>query len=165
MFSKMRPAEWLTALGTVMLFGATFKPWFELPGLAELRRIAPDAAAIGGVFEGGRLNVWDLSVTRWFVYAALAFNAWMLVAAIFGDTPHWAIVFNTPGLFCSSLAAFGLVLRLINPPDDASILPFFGVAVAGGLIMLAGSAWAMRDESTPAGFLQAPTPERVRLES
>ncbi|MBI4898591.1 MAG: hypothetical protein HY827_09550 [Actinobacteria bacterium] len=165
MFSKLRPADWLTALGTALLFGATFKPWFEMPGLADLRRIAPDAEAIGGAFEGGQLNVWDLSVTRWFVYAAVIFNAWMLIAAVFGETPHWAIVFNTPALFFSFLASFGLVLRLIHPPADASALTFYGFAVAGGLIMLSGSAWALRDESTPEGFLHSPPPEHIKLDS
>lgn len=165
MFTKLRPAEWLTALGTILLFGATFKPWFETPGIADLGELAPDAQNIGGLVEGLQLNVWDLSVSRWLIYAALILCAWMVIAALFGDTPQWSIVFNTPALFVSLLATVGLVVRSISPPDDSSILVSYWIAVVGGALMLAGTAWAIRNESVPEGFLQAPEPEHITLDA
>lgn len=165
MFTKLRPAEWLTALGTILLFGATFKPWFEGPEIADLRKLAPDAQSIGGVVDGIKLNVWDLTVSRWLVYAALILCAWMVIAALFGETPQWSIVFNTPALFVSLLATVGLVTRVFSPPGDSSILAVYLIAVVGCVLMLAGTAWAIRNESVPEGFLQAPEPERIILDA
>src|SRR5665647_179652 len=105
MLSKLRPAEWLTTLGVIVLFASTFKPWFKLAG-ADISI---------------NLNVWDLSVTRWFVYLALIVSAWMVIAALLGKTPRWALVFNTPAVLLSFLAAIGVVVRLIDPPDGASV--------------------------------------------
>jgi hypothetical protein len=165
MLSKLRPAEWLTTLGVILLFASTFKPWFELSGIDGLGKMAPDAQLIGGKSTSVNLNVWDLSVTRWFIYLALIVSAWMVIAALFSETPRWALVFNTPASMLSFLAATGMVIRLINPPGDASITTAYGVAVAGVLLLFAGMAWAQRDETVPDAYLQSPVPEHVRLDA
>ncbi|MBK5230621.1 MAG: hypothetical protein JJE27_05535 [Thermoleophilia bacterium] len=133
----------------IVLFASTFKPWFKLPGA--------DVSI--------NLNVWDLSVARWFVYLALIVSAWMVIAALLGKTPRWALVFNTPALLLSFLAAIGVVVRLINPPDGASVLTASWVAAAGVLLLVAGTSLGLRDDTVPDAYLQSPPPEHLSLDA
>lgn len=165
MLSKLRISEWLTAIGVALLFGATFRPWFEVPVSDEWRPFTRDTnigdPPLSLADGGGQLNVWDLTVTRWLIYGALLACAWMVIAALFGETPRWAVVLNTPALLLSACATLGLVVRLINPPAGANVLAAYWPAVVGGALMLVGSAWALRDDSVPAAYRQAPPPERL----
>lgn len=164
MLSRLRKAELLTAVGTIMLFASTFFPWFEIPG-SERLDIAPEAKLLGETSIGFELNVWDLSVARWFVYLAILSAAWMIVAALFADTARWSVILSTPSLLFGIAAAAGLVLRLVNPPAGSDVTTAYYVSVAGGLLLLAGAMWSVRDDSTPPAFDNAPEPEAVHLDS
>lgn len=164
MFTHLRKAEYLTGTGAIMLFASTFFPWFEIPG-SERLDIAPEAKLLGETSIGFELNVWDLSVARWLVYLAILSAAWMIVAALFADSARWSVILGTPTLLFGICAAVGLVFRLINPPAGAGVTTAFYVAVAGGLLLLAGAMWAVRDDSTPPAFDNAPEPEAVHLDS
>lgn len=165
MIGRLRNGEKLASVGVLLTFIATFKPWFELPGAVDLENLAPDAVYLGGAPAERGLNIWDLSVGRWFIYLAILFTAWMIIAAIANDTPRWALTLNTPSLFFSTLAALNAIVHLIWPPENASLASFFWLAVAGILLMLAGTAWSFRDETVPDAYRQAPPPEHIKLES
>lgn len=166
MFSKLRISEWLVGLGVVLLFGATFKPWFTVPGAEKLEDLATDALLEGSTSLGTGLNVWDLGFTRWFVYLALICAALMLVAAVFGETVHFAIVMATPTVLFSFICSIGMIVRLIWPPAGASETETaFYVAVAGSLLIFLAGCWSIRDEYVPPGYEPAPDPERISLES
>lgn len=167
MFRKLRAPEWLLAIGVVVLFAATFKDWFVFAATDTLELVAPDARQLGdpayGVTSG--VNVWDLSVARWFVYMALISGALLIVAAMFGETVHYAIVMATPTVIFGFCAAVALVGRLIWPPEGTSTEPAFYAAVVGSLLLFGAGWWSMRSENVPDEYLGAPEPERVHLDS
>lgn len=145
MSSRLRMAEVVAGLGAAALLATTFAPWFKV--------------------RGAELNVWNLSIARWFIFLAILSAAWMVIAALFADSARWSVILSTPtGLFGIS-AAIGLVYRLINPPGGFSVTSAFYAAVAGGLLLLAGGLWAIRDDSSPPAFDNSPEPEIVHLES
>lgn len=165
MLRKLRLAEWLIALGVIVLFASTFKSWFTLPGSEMLDLVAPDAELLGNTASGTGLNVWDLAIARWFVYMALISGALLVVAAMFGETVHYAIVMATPTVLFSFLSSTALVFRLISPPANTQIEPVFYAAVAGSLLLLVAAGWSMRSEFVPDGYAVSPEPEHVHLDS
>lgn len=164
MTRKLRAPEWLLAVGVIVLFAATFKDWFTLHSTDSLDLVAPDAQSYGDTVLSA-LNVWDLSVARWFVYMALISGALLIVAAMFGETVHYAIVMATPTVIFGFGCAVSLVVRLIWPPQGTQIEPAFYVAVAGSLVLFIAACWSMRSEFVPDGFKTSPEPERVHLDS
>lgn len=164
MFNKLRIQEWLLGVGVVMLFGATLKPWFTIPGAERLGNIAPDAILEGSTSASVGLNVWDLGFTRWFVYLAIFCAASLLIAAAYGESVHYAIVMATPTVVLSLISSIGLVARLIWPPAGATQTETaFYVAVAGSLLMFIATCWSIRDEYVPPGYVSAPEPENLPL--
>jgi hypothetical protein len=167
MAGKLRSSEYLTLVGALLLFISTFSAWFSMPSVIDLKEVAPDAILDtrggGGV---AFLNVWDLPVARWFVYAAILCAAWMFFAALFSENPEWAVILATPTVVFGGLAVLCLVYRLIDAPhDNASPEPMYYAAVAGSVLLFVGACWAIRDETVPAGFQPTPEPELVDLDA
>jgi hypothetical protein len=167
MSHKLRAPEYLTAAAALTLFISTFWPWFSMPSVDQLK----DGVS-GAILEGGgsgspiHLNVWDLHFGRWFIYLALLCAAWLVIAAIFSDTPEWALILATPTVAFSGIAMLTLLYRLFDAPRaTAEPAPMFYVALAGATTLFAGACWSLRDESVPSGFAKAPTPEVVPLDS
>lgn len=164
LFSHLRKAELVAGVGAAVMFAATFSAWFKVP-VVERLDVAPDAQRVGGTSFNVHLNVWDLGIARWFVYLAILSAAWMIVAAIFADSARWSVILGTPTALFGTGAAIGLVHRLIDPPSGSSVTSAYYVAVAGGLLLMAGGLWAVRDDSSPPAFDRSPEPEIVHLDS
>lgn len=166
MSGKLRPAELLTLFGAVLLFLATLLPWFALPGIEELRKLAP-TARLEGSGDGGSidLNVWDLGFARWWIYLAIILGVCMVLAALLSRTPEWSIILCTPLVLVSGIALFCLLVRLFSAPRPyAETTTGYYLAVIGGLALFAGACWAIRDDSAPGGFDKAPRPEVLRVD-
>ncbi|MFY9265666.1 MAG: hypothetical protein WAO61_09620 [Solirubrobacterales bacterium] len=166
MFAKLRGSEFLTMIGAIVLFIATFFEWWEVPvPTDELGAVAADALRLDSSLLTG-LNVWDLSIGRWFVYLALIAAAAMVLAAAFGDTPEWAVQLATPTIVFGFAATLVLAIRVLDAPADrAEPTTALYLAVAGSLALLCGGCWAIRDEMLPSAYAQAPEPEVVHLDS
>ncbi len=166
MSGKLRPAELLTLFGTALLFVSTLLPWFALPGIDELRKLAP-TARLEGSGDGGpiNLNVWDLGFARWWIYLAIILGACMILAALLSRTPEWAIILCTPLVVVSGIALLCLLVRMLSSPRPyADPTGGFYLALIGGIALFAGACWAIRDDSSPAGFERAPRPELLRVD-
>jgi hypothetical protein len=163
---KLRPAEYLTAISALVLFLTTFKPWFELPSIDQLKKLAPDALIEGSGAAGTiNLNVWDLHFGRWFVYLAILLAAWMVLAAVFSANPEWAVILATPTVVVSGIAMLALIYRVFSEPRaSASATTIFYVAVAASIGLFAGACWSIRDETVPPGFAKAPPPEVIEVD-
>lgn len=164
MLSRLRTADRVAGFGAAVLFAATFAPWFKLPGASQLD-VAPDAKLVGGPTFYAHLNVWDLSVARWFIYLAILSAGWMIVSALFADSARWSVILCTPTALFGICAAIGLIHGLINPPGNASVTTAFYAAVAGGVLLMIGGLRAVRDDGSPPGFDLSPDPEIVHLDS
>lgn len=166
MSAKLRPSELLAGAGSLILFISTFLPWFALPAAADLVRLAPDARLVGGGNDGAiNLNVWDLGFARWWVYLAILLGVCMVLAALFSATAEWSIILCTPLVIVSSIAFLCLLVRLLDAPRPyAETQPGFYLAFLGCTALLAGVCWAIRDDSVPDGFEDAPRPELIHLE-
>ena len=164
---KLRGSEYLVAVSTLVLFVSTLFAWFEMPGVDALEKIAPDAHVDGtGSSNPINLNVWDLHFARWFVYIAILCAAWMVLAAIFSANVEWSIILATPTVFFSGIAMLCLIYRLFDAPRAAADpTTVFYVAVAASIGVFAGACWAIRDEHVPPGFVKAPQPEVLHLDS
>ena len=162
---KLRISDLTALLGAVLLFVATFLSWFELPGVEQLRELAPNATLEGvGTTSSLTLNVWDLGITRWFVYLAIGLAFCMILAALLSRTAEWAVILATPLVIVSFFALLGMVIRLFDSPRPYSEAMFgFYLGLAGSIVLFAGAFWAIRDESVPDGFDKAPSPEQLRV--
>lgn len=165
MSQKLRTSEWLISVGVVVLFAATFQKWFSAPVAETLDIVAPDAQLIGDTSLTVPLNVWDLGFTRWFVYLSLVSAAMLVVAALFGESVHYATVMATPTVLFGFISAIGLVVRLIWPPAGAEIEAAYYAAVAGSLLIFLAGCWSLRSEYVPPGYAPAPEPEHMHLDS
>lgn len=166
MSAKLRPAELVSLAGAVLLFVATFLPWFALPGIDELKKLAP-TARLEGTGDGGpiNMNVWDLGFARWWIYLAILLGVCMVLAALLSRTPEWSIILCTPLVLVSGIALLNLLFRLFSSPRPyAEATGGFYLAVVGGLLLFAGACWAIRDDSAPSGFEKAPRPELLRID-
>lgn len=166
MSEKLRPSELLAGAGALMLFVATFLPWFALPAASDLVKLAPNARLVGGGNDGAiNLNVWDLGFARWWVYLAILLGVCMVLAALLSATPEWSIILCTPLVIVSSITFLCLLVRLFDAPRPyAEAQPGFYVAFLGCAALLAGVCWAIRDDSAPGGFEKAPRPELIHVE-
>ncbi|MBJ7459693.1 MAG: hypothetical protein JHD02_10930 [Thermoleophilaceae bacterium] len=166
MSEKLRTSEWIALAGALVMFVATFLPWFALPSAAEIARTAPGARLVGGGDDGAiNLNVWDLGFARWWVYLAILLGVCMVLAALLSRTPEWSIILCTPLVVASSIAFLCLLVRLFDSPRPfASAQLGFYLAFAGSAALLAGTCWAIRDTSVPEGFDKAPRPELIHVE-
>jgi hypothetical protein len=164
--AKLRPAELLALAGTITLFVATFLPWFALPSAADIAKSTPGARLVGGGNDGAiNLNVWDLGLARWWIYLAILLGACMVLAALLSRTVEWSIILCTPLVFASGIAFLCLFVRLFDSPRaHAGAQLGFYVALAGAAALLAGTCWALRDESVPEGFEKAPRPELIHVD-
>lgn len=163
---KLRGAEYLTAISALVLFICTFLPWFRLPNLDDIRKIAPDAIIDGsGSSSAIALNIWDLHFARWFIYLAILVAAWMVFAAIFSANPEWSVILATPLILVSGIAMLALTYRVFDAPRaTAETEPIFYLAVAASIGVFAGACWAIRDEHVPPGFAKAPQPETISID-
>jgi hypothetical protein len=163
---KLRPAEWLSLAGALLLFVSTFLPWFALPGITELRKLAPQARLDGGGDDGPiNLNVWDLGFARWWIYLAILLGVCMVLAALLSRTPEWSIILCTPLVLVSGIALICLLVRLFDAPRPyAETTTGFYIALIGAIGLFAGTCWAIRDDSAPAGFERAPRPELIHVD-
>ncbi|MBJ7355294.1 MAG: hypothetical protein JHC98_10770 [Thermoleophilaceae bacterium] len=166
MSAKLRPAEFLALAGTVILFISTFLPWFALPSAASIARDTPGARLVGGGDDGPiNLNVWDLSLTRWWVYLAILLGACMVLAALLSKTAEWSIILCTPLVLVSGIAFLCLLGRLFNSPTSYATNQFgLYLAFVGSAALFAGTCWAIRDDSVPEGFEKAPRPELIHVD-
>ncbi|MGH2960204.1 MAG: hypothetical protein ACRDKE_11415 [Solirubrobacterales bacterium] len=166
MSAKLRPSELLAGAGALILLVSTFLPWFALPAAADLVKLAPNARLVGGGNDGAiDLNVWDLYFARWWIYLAILLGLCMVLAALLSSTAEWSIILCTPLVLVSGIAFLCLLVRLIDSPRPyAETQPGFYLALLGGLALLAGACWAIRDDSVPEGFEKAPRPELIHVD-
>lgn len=166
MSGKLRPAEWLALAGTAVLFISTFLPWFALPSAASIARDTPGARLIGGGSDNAiNLNVWDLGFARWWVYLAILLGACMVLAALLSRTAEWSIILCSPLVLVSGITFLCLFVRLFNSPHPYASAQFgFYLAFLGATALLAGTCWAIRDDSVPEGFDKAPRPELIHVD-
>jgi hypothetical protein len=148
------------------MFISTFLPWFSLPSAADLVKLAPTARLVG---DGGDksidLNIWDLGFARWWVYLAILLGVWMVLAALLSRTPDWSTILATPLVLVAGIALICLTVRLFDAPRPYAGKEFgFYLAFVGTVTLLAGTCWALRDDSTPDGFDRAPRPEFVHVD-
>lgn len=167
MSGKLRPAELLAGSGAIILFASTFLVWFSLPSAQELLQLAPNAKLAGGGSGNVTidLNVWDLGWARVWIYLAIFLGFSMVLAALLSRTAEWSIILCTP-LVVVSLAAFiCLFVRLFDSPRPyAETQVGFYIALVGCGMLLAGTLWAIRDDSVPEGFDKAPRPEFIQVD-
>ncbi|MFT4049672.1 MAG: hypothetical protein QM648_07510 [Solirubrobacterales bacterium] len=165
MSGKLRPAELVAGSGAIVLFVSTFLSWFSLPSAAEIAKLAPSARLVGSGADGPiDLNVWDLGFARWWVYLGILLGVCMILAALLSRSPDWAVILATPLVVTSVIATLCLLVRLIDPPQDASADFGFYLALLGSLLLLGGTCWAIRDESVPDGFEKAPRPQFIEVD-
>lgn len=166
MSAKLRTSEWIALLGSLVLFGSTFLPWFSLPSAAELVKLAPGARLVGGGDDGPiNLNVWDLSIARWFVYLSILLGVCMVLAALLSRTADWSVILCTPLVLVSGITTLSLFFRLFAEPRPYAGAQFgFYLAFAGSAVLFGGACWAIRDESVPEGFDKAPRPELIHVD-
>lgn len=166
MSEKIRPSEGLSLGAALVLFVATLMPWFSLPGVSELQKLAPNARAEGGgSLASIDLNIWDLGFARWFIYIAILLGVCMFLAALFSRNPEWAVILATPLAIFGGFAMISLLVRLFDSPRPyADATGWFYVAVVASVALFASACWALRDESTPEGFDKAPRPELIHVE-
>lgn len=162
---RLRPAELLIAAGALLLFVATFLPWFTLPSVAEISGETAAAHPVGGGRDSTiDLNVWDLALLRWWVYLSIFLAVCLLLAALLSRSANWATVLLTPLVLSSLVTTISLSVRLFDHPRPfASVATGLLLAVAGTWVMLVGTLWGLRDDSTPAGFERPPRPELIDL--
>lgn len=156
----------LAGAGAIVMFIATFLPWFSLPSASELVKLAPGARLVGGGSDGSiDLNVWDLGWARWWVYLAILLGVCMVLAALLSRTADWSMILNTPLVVVSFIAFMCLFVRLFDSPRPyASAQLGFYMAFVGSAMLLAGTMWAIRDDSVPEGFDKAPRPEFIHVD-
>lgn len=166
MFGKLRGSEILLGAGSVLLYISTFMPWFSLPGVSDLVKLAPSAQAVGGGPDRSiDLNVWDLPLARWWVYLTIFLGLCVLLAALLSRTPDWSMILLTPLLLAVTAATISLLWRLIDSPRPYSTAQSgFYLAIAGVLLVLGGTCWGLRDESVPSGFEKAPRPQLIEVD-
>lgn len=147
--AKIRGSEWLVLAASVALLISSYFAWFEL-------------AHFGVTLE---MNLWDLSVARWWVYLAVALGLSVYLTALLSRTPDWSVILCTPLVIFSFFAMVSLLWRVIDSPvDAASATAWFYVAVVSSVALFAGACWAIRDESVPSGFLRSPKPEMIEVD-
>lgn len=166
MSSKLRASDMLVGLGSVLLLISTFMTWFSLPPVATLLREAPGARAVGGGNDASiDLNVWDLSMARWWVYISIFLGLCLVLSALLSRTPDWSTIIGTPLIFFSLLCTISLFFRLLDSPRPYSSAQLgFYLALLGSLTLLGGTAWGLRDETVPDGFDRAPRPEQIAVD-
>jgi hypothetical protein len=164
--AKLRPSELLALAGTLILFVSTFLPWFALPSAASIARDTPGARLVGGGTDGPiNLNVWVLGFARWWVYLAILLGACMVLAALLSRTAEWSIILCTPLVLVSGIAFLCILVRLFNAPTSYASNQFgIYLAFVGVTALLAGTCWAIRDDSVPEGFDKAPRPELIHVD-
>jgi hypothetical protein len=164
--SKLRGAEWLVLVSSLVLFVMTLLPWFSLPGVNELQGLAPNAHLVGGGSEAGiHLNVWDLGLGRWFIYLSILLGVWMVLAAALSRTPEWSIILCTPLVISSFIALICLIVRVFDSPRPyAGATAWFYIAALAGAALFAGACWAIRDDTAPDGFEKAPRPDLIHVD-
>lgn len=163
---KVRPSELIAFIGGILLLISTFFPWFSLPGVDELRKIAPEARVVGTGDTGSiDLNVWDLTFARWFVYLTILVAVWMFFAALFSKTADWSMILATPLVIFSFIALICLLYRALDVPRDlAEHTVWFWLALVAAFTTFNAACWAIRDDTVPAGFTKPPRPEFVEVE-
>jgi hypothetical protein len=163
---KIRASEGLALGAALVLFLTTLMPWFSLPGVDQLRKLAPTARAEGGgSLASIDLNIWDLGFARWFIYIAILLGVCMFLAALFSRNPEWSIILATPLVIFSLIAMLSLLVRLVDSPRPyADATGWFYLAVASSVVLFGAACWAIRDESVPEGFDKAPRPEMIHVE-
>lgn len=163
---KVRPSELIAFIGGVALLICTFFPWFSLPGVEELRKIAPEARVVGTGDTGSiDLNVWDLTFARWFVYLTILVAVWMFLAALLSKTADWSMILATPLVVFSFVTLLCMLVRTVDAPRDlAEHTLWFWLALLASITTFGAACWAIRDETVPAGFTKPPRPELVEVE-
>jgi hypothetical protein len=143
-FRQLNRGELIAAAGGILLAISIFLPWYSLGnGFARLN---------GCHGPGGTCSAWNgLTVLRFlFLLGALApvILAWIIAR---GHALAWP-----RGELTAVVAIIALILVLFrgvidkpgSPPGQFSVDYGWGVALAGGLLMLAGAVWRSQ-ESAP----------------
>lgn len=166
MAAKLRTSDILVGIGSVALLISTFLPWFSLPSAADLVKLAPGARLVGGGSDTSiDLNVWDLQVTRWWIYLSVFLGICLVLAALLSRTPDWSTILGTPLMVVSLFAVIALLIHLVSAPRPYSSAQFgFYLALGGALLLLVGTGWGLRDETVPEGFDKAPRPELIEVD-
>lgn len=166
MSAKLRVSDYLVGAGSVLLLISTFMAWFSLPPVSELLRAAPGARAVGGGNDGSiDLNVWDLSMARWWVYLSIFLGICLVLAALLSRTSDWSTILGTPLVIVSGLCTISLLIRLVDSPRPYSSAQLgFYLALIGSIWLVVGAAWGLRDETVPDGFDKAPRPELIHVD-
>lgn len=166
MAGKLRISELMIGAGSLALLVSTLFPWFSLPSGGELVTSVPGTHLVGPAHDRSiDLNVWDLPLARWWVYLTILLGICVLLAALLSESPDWATILLTPLVLASIFAVIALMFRLIDSPRPYSSAQFgFFLGLAAAVLTLAGTLWALRDESVPDGFAKAPRPEQIEVE-